>query len=52
MVRPAFPIRLVALDIDGTLIGDDLVVGRRTRVAVRAAMDNAVGAPRLSPPAA
>ena len=24
---PAFPIRLIALDIDGTLIGDDLVIG-------------------------
>jgi Cof subfamily protein (haloacid dehalogenase superfamily) len=42
MVRPAFPIRLVALDIDGTLIGDDLVVGPRTRAAVRAAMDRDV----------
>jgi len=34
---PAFPIRLVALDIDGTLVGDDLVVGTRTIEAVRAA---------------
>jgi Cof subfamily protein (haloacid dehalogenase superfamily) len=42
MARPAFPIRLVALDIDGTLIGDDLVVGPRTRAAVRAAMDRDV----------
>ena len=33
-----FPIGLVALDIDGTLIGDDLVVGPRTRVAIRAAL--------------
>ena len=30
------PIRLVALDIDGTLIGEDLVVGERTRAAVSA----------------
>lgn len=35
---PVFPIRLIALDIDGTLIGDDLVIGPRTRAAVRAAM--------------
>ncbi len=35
---PAFPIRLIALDIDGTLIGDDLVIGPRTRAAIRAAM--------------
>jgi Cof subfamily protein (haloacid dehalogenase superfamily) len=35
--EPAFPIRLVALDIDGTLVGDDLVVGTRTIDAVRAA---------------
>jgi Cof subfamily protein (haloacid dehalogenase superfamily) len=30
------PIRLVALDIDGTLVGDDLVLRDRTREAVRA----------------
>jgi Cof subfamily protein (haloacid dehalogenase superfamily) len=34
---PLFPIRLLALDIDGTLIGDDLVIGPRTHAAVRAA---------------
>ena len=34
---PEFPIRLVALDIDGTLIGDDLIIGPRTRAAVAAA---------------
>lgn len=39
---PEFPIRLVALDIDGTLIGDDLVIGSRTIAAVRAAMDRDV----------
>ena len=38
----AFPIRLVALDIDGTLVGDDLVIGPRTLAAVRAAMDRGV----------
>ena len=36
-VEPAFPIRLLALDIDGTLVGDSLVIGPRTRRAVRAA---------------
>jgi Cof subfamily protein (haloacid dehalogenase superfamily) len=36
---PQFPIRLIALDIDGTIIGDDGIVGPRTRAAIRAAMD-------------
>jgi hypothetical protein len=36
-VETAFPIRLLALDIDGTLVSDDLVIGERTRAAVRAA---------------
>ena len=36
--RPLLPIRLIALDIDGTLIGDDLVIGPRTRAAVREAL--------------
>ncbi|MEA2631840.1 MAG: hypothetical protein QOE66_2059 [Chloroflexota bacterium] len=31
------PIRLVALDIDGTLVGDDLNIGPDTRAAIRAA---------------
>jgi Cof subfamily protein (haloacid dehalogenase superfamily) len=31
------PIRLIALDIDGTLVGDDLEIGPDTRTAVRAA---------------
>jgi Cof subfamily protein (haloacid dehalogenase superfamily) len=39
VVLPAFPIRLVALDIDGTLIDDALIIGPRTRAAVRAALD-------------
>ncbi len=33
------PIRLIALDIDGTIIGDDGIIGPRTRAAIRAAMD-------------
>ena len=36
---PVLPIRLIALDIDGTIIGDDHEVARRTVRAVRAAMD-------------
>ena len=35
--RPILPIRLIALDIDGTLIGDDLAIGPDTRAAVAAA---------------
>ena len=34
---PALPIRLVALDLDGTLIGDDLELRDRTMAAIRAA---------------
>ena len=40
--EPLFPIRLLALDIDGTLIGDDLTIGRRTKMAVRRAMARGV----------
>jgi Cof subfamily protein (haloacid dehalogenase superfamily) len=36
-VEPEFPIRLIALDIDGTLVGDDLVVGPQTHDAIRSA---------------
>ena len=39
---PILPIGLVALDIDGTLIGDDLVIGPATRAAVGAAMRRGV----------
>ncbi|MBA2756070.1 MAG: HAD family phosphatase [Chloroflexi bacterium] len=39
MIEPLFPIRLIALDIDGTLIDDDLALGSRTRAAIRAAME-------------
>ncbi len=35
--EPQFPIRLLVLDLDGTLIGDDLVLGARTRRAMAAA---------------
>jgi Cof subfamily protein (haloacid dehalogenase superfamily) len=40
--QPILPIELIALDIDGTLIGDDLVIGPDTRAAVRAAMSRGV----------
>lgn len=35
--EPILPIELVALDIDGTLVGDDLSIGPDTRAAIRAA---------------
>jgi Cof subfamily protein (haloacid dehalogenase superfamily) len=37
--EPEFPIRLIALDIDGTIIGDDHEVAERTTAAVRRAME-------------
>jgi len=40
--EPAFPIQLIALDIDGTIIGDDQAIARRTIEAVRRAMDHDV----------
>ena len=40
--EPEFPIRLIALDIDGTLIGDDHDIGPRTMAAVAAAMERDV----------
>ena len=42
MASPRFPIRLIALDIDGTLVGDDLVIHPRTRAAVQAASERGV----------
>lgn len=39
---PILPIELVALDIDGTLIADDLLIGADTRAAVKAAMERGV----------
>jgi Cof subfamily protein (haloacid dehalogenase superfamily) len=38
MVEPRLPIRLIALDIDGTLVGDDLRIGYRTRSAIAEAV--------------
>jgi Cof subfamily protein (haloacid dehalogenase superfamily) len=38
MTGPALPIRLIALDIDGTLVDQNLVVGERTRAAIGEAM--------------
>src|SRR4029079_8500472 len=39
---PVFPIRLLALDIDGTLVGPDLGLRDRTVAAVRAAVARGV----------
>jgi len=39
---PAFPIGLIALDLDGTLIGEDLVLGPRTVAAITAARDRGI----------
>jgi Cof subfamily protein (haloacid dehalogenase superfamily) len=39
---PAFPIGLIALDLDGTLIGEDLVLGKRTVAAITAARERGV----------
>ena len=39
---PVFPIRLIALDIDGTIIGDDHEIADRTVAAVRGAMERDV----------
>jgi Cof subfamily protein (haloacid dehalogenase superfamily) len=37
MAEPKLPIRLIALDIDGTLVGENLVIGPRTLAAVEEA---------------
>ena len=39
---PAFPIRMVVLDIDGTLVGETLQIGPRTRAAISTALDRGV----------
>ena len=41
-VGPAFPIGLIALDLDGTLVGDDLVLRERTNVAIGGAIEHGV----------
>jgi len=41
-VAPAFPVRMLALDIDGTLVGDDLVLRERTREAIRHAVHRGI----------
>jgi len=41
-VDARFPIRLVVLDLDGTLVGDDVGIGPRTRSAVRGALGRGV----------
>jgi Cof subfamily protein (haloacid dehalogenase superfamily) len=38
MAEPEQPIRLIMLDIDGTLVGEDLRIGDRTRSAIAEAM--------------
>jgi Cof subfamily protein (haloacid dehalogenase superfamily) len=38
MVEPAQPIRLIMLDIDGTLVAEDLLIGDRTKAAIAEAM--------------
>jgi Cof subfamily protein (haloacid dehalogenase superfamily) len=38
MPEPVLPIRLIALDIDGTLVGENLVIGDRTAAAIGEAM--------------
>ena len=40
--EPILPIRLIALDIDGTIIGDDHEIAERTINAVRGAMERDV----------
>jgi hydroxymethylpyrimidine pyrophosphatase-like HAD family hydrolase len=40
--EPAFPIRLLALDIDGTLVGGDFQVSERTRLAIDEAVRRGV----------
>ncbi len=42
MPAPRFPIRLLALDLDGTLVGPDLILRPRTRAAIEAAVRKGV----------
>ena len=48
MTAPSFPIRLIALDIDGTLVDDGLTIGPRTLAAVKTAMDRDVAVSLLT----
>lgn len=41
-VAPAFPVRMIALDIDGTLVDDDLALGERTRAAIGRAVHRGI----------
>ena len=42
MPAPLFPVRLLALDIDGTLVGSDLALRDRTVAAIRRAVERGV----------
>ena len=41
-VDPVLPVRMVAIDIDGTLVGDDLVIRERTENAIASAVRRGV----------
>lgn len=41
-VPPTLPIRMIALDIDGTLVDDDLALGERTRAAIGRAVHRGI----------
>lgn len=41
-VAPEFPIRMIVLDIDGTLVDDDLVLGDRTHAAIGRAVHRGI----------
>lgn len=41
-IAPAFPIRMIALDIDGTLVDDDLALGERTRSVIGRAVHRGI----------
>ena len=40
--EPILPIAVIALDIDGTLVGDDLLIGPDSRAAIRAARERGI----------
>ncbi|GAC1414106.1 MAG: Cof-type HAD-IIB family hydrolase [Candidatus Velthaea sp.] len=42
MIRPPVAVRFVALDLDGTVVGADLIVHERVRAAVRSARERGV----------